>query len=253
MVYKCRFMNGIATRSVQMLNRLRPCLLCQSASAWYESPFTQLCHACRVDLPYILNPCFYCGIELPEGSDHGAVCAQCQQRDPVYTRCIAPFHFQPPMSALIHEFKDNGNFAFGACLAALTCQHLSDHLQDAATPDCLIPMPLHTGKLRSRGFNQSIVLASALSKQLALPMHRRLLIQSRPTQEQKTLNRKQRRRNMRDAFTLRQHEDLRDRHIALIDDVVTSQATVNEASRVLLKEGAAARVDVYCIARVDMK
>lgn len=253
MVYKMPDLMPWLKQLIGFQKQLRPCLLCDSRCLQHGPTFIQLCADCRQALPYILNPCFICGIELPDGSEHGAVCAQCQQRSPLYTRCLAPFHFNTPVDSLIHGFKDNANFAYGRVMSALLAQYIDEQLQATPAPDCLVALPLHRSRLRSRGFNQSILLANTLANSLGCPLLRQALLRQKPTQDQKTLSRKQRRQNIQNAFQLSDNISFKNKHIALIDDVVTSQATVNEASRILLRKGGAARVDIYCLARVDMR
>jgi ComF family protein len=107
-------------------------------------------------------------------------------------------------------------------------------------------VPLHPGRLRERGFNQSHLLARHLAATLKIHYADKLLVRHRATQTQSQLDARQRHRNVRKAFQLTQ--DLGDQHIVLIDDVVTTGATVNEISRLLKSQGAA-HVEVWCIAR----
>lgn len=114
-------------------------------------------------------------------------------------------------------------------------------------PQALVPVPLHRGRLRTRGYDQALELARALAQAGAPPVLADVLRRQRPTRAQSELGAKARRSNVHDAFVLRAGAPL-PAHVALIDDVMTTGATVSECARVLLA-GGVQRVDVWTIAR----
>jgi ComF family protein len=116
-------------------------------------------------------------------------------------------------------------------------------------PDLVIPVPLHPARLRERGFNQSLEIARLVTKRLQLELDGRSVKRIRPTPPQTGLSEKERRRNLRAAFTI--SRDLRGRHVALLDDVITTGATLSELSYMLTRHGVE-RVDLWALARTPM-
>lgn len=112
----------------------------------------------------------------------------------------------------------------------------------------LLPVPLANKRLRQRGFNQAAMLARWLSQSLDLPCEERVLRRIKDTDAQQNLDAKARKGNLRNAFSLIPDSDVKGRHLALIDDVLTTGATAQAIARLLMNAGAA-RVDVYCLAR----
>ncbi|MEW8195950.1 MAG: phosphoribosyltransferase family protein [Candidatus Thiodiazotropha sp.] len=113
-------------------------------------------------------------------------------------------------------------------------------------PDVLVPVPLHPLRLRKRGFNQSVEITRVVARQCRLPFDWRLCRRTKETKTQSELNEEERRRNISNAFQV--CADVKGTHLALVDDVITTGATVTELSRMLKKAGAK-RVDVWAIAR----
>jgi ComF family protein len=158
-------------------------------------------------------------------------------------RVVAPFEYRFPVDRLVQRFKFSGDLAIGRWLAL----RLAARARHEAHPQLLIPVPLTRARLRSRGFNQSVEIARAVSKQLRIPAAMRLLERTRDAPPQAGLSRRARRANLRGAFRCRRGV-LAGRHVVLIDDVVTTGATADAAARALKRAGAA-RVDVWAIAR----
>lgn len=118
------------------------------------------------------------------------------------------------------------------------------HLEDK--PELIIPVPLHTSRYRERGYNQSLEIARTLSSRIAVPVDYRSCIRTHATQPQTELTAKERRRNMKRAFTLA--KPVNASHVAILDDVATTGATVNELAKALRKAGVK-RIDVWVCAR----
>jgi ComF family protein len=150
-----------------------------------------------------------------------------------------------PADRLIQAFKFKRQLAAGRVLSHLLSEYVCAN--DLHRPDVLIPVPLHNLRMTKRGFNQACELGSYVGKVLDIPLLTTALRRHRHTQAQSGLSRKQRRRNVRGAFYW--HGPIQaGRHIALIDDVMTTGTTVTECTRVLKKAGAK-RVDIWVATR----
>lgn len=231
----------------------RRCLLCglDCNLEIAATPFDALCAACSAELPRIKNHCRHCGLPLPlppltpTTFNLTQICGQCQLDPPPYSRCIAPLLYQAPVSQLIAHFKYGGRLACGRLLSSELLRRLRREPQLGA--DLIAPVPLHWRRRWTRGFNQAEVIGDELSRALRLPLRVDLLARTRPTPPQQSLSASQRRINLRGAFALAAAAPL-NRHIALVDDVVTTGATVGEIARLLLDAGASS-VQVWCLAR----
>jgi len=150
---------------------------------------------------------------------------------------------------LITRFKHNAKWPFGHLLADVLGQYLQHRFDEGLPrPDVLLPVPLANKRLRQRGFNQAAMLARWLSQSLDLPCEERVLRRIKDTGAQQDLDAKARKHNLRNAFSLMPDARIKDRHLALVDDVLTTGATAQALARLLMNAGAA-RVDVYCLAR----
>ncbi|MFT0867612.1 ComF family protein [Pseudomonas sp. CAM1A] len=220
----------------------QPCLLCDERAG---QPYP-LCLACEQTLPWLQEQCRRCA--LPLALDD-LLCGNCSRRQPAFKRVIAPWHYGFPVDTLISRFKHNSQWPLGRLLAQLLGLSLSHHYHEGLPrPDCLLPVPLAGRRLRQRGFNQAAMLARWLARQLRLPCDEHLLQRVRDTPAQQALGAKARQRNLRQAFALTPGSELEGRHLALVDDVLTTGATAQTIARLLRKAGAR-RVDIYCLAR----
>lgn len=198
-----------------------------------------LCAGCRRELPHNRHACRQCGLPL----ETDAVCGACQRHPPAVDHSLIPFLYSAPIDRLIGQFKFSAKLPQGRLLARLLEQHLACQ---ATLPDLLVPVPLHPARMRQRGFNQALELAKPLSRRFRIPIDHRSCRRTLQTRPQHELKQRQRRRNIRGAFQVT--VPLTARHVALIDDVVTTGNTVNEVARVL-KQAGVARVDVWAVAR----
>ena len=196
------------------------------------------------ELPRNLSCCSVCALPLPQ--EHGAAttCGSCLMHRPWFDLCHAPFLYLPPFGRLIGDLKFNSGLTQARLLARL----LGDFLETAmeSPPELLIPVPLHPSRLRERGYNQSLELARPLSRQFGIPLQYKLCTRIRATPHQLSLKKQDRTRNVRGGF--RVSGKLNAGHVALIDDVITTGATVSELARQLKKNGVE-RVDVWAVAR----
>ncbi|MCX2888971.1 ComF family protein [Pseudomonas sp. DCB_BI] len=216
------------------------CLLCDVPAGQHYP----LCMACEQELPWLGDQCRYCALPLPMAD---LACAQCCRRLPAFEQVIALWHFGFPVDTLISRFKHNRQWPVGRLLAELLGHGLLHRFAEGLPrPDLLLPVPLARRRLRERGFNQAGMLGRWLSSQLGLPCDDRLLLRTRETPAQQWLDAKARRRNLRQAFTVA--GDVTGKHVAIIDDVLTTGATAQAIAQVL-REAGAHKVDVYCLAR----
>lgn len=204
----------------------------------------EICRHCMTHLPFNFNACRHCGAALTVPGD---ICGACLLAPPPMTRTLAPFVYANPISRLITRLKYGGNLQGAGILGELLAAWARERIE---TPQLLIPMPLHPRRLRRRGFNQALELARPLSRSLGIPLDNDLCVRHRDTAQQTGLHKKQRRANVRGAFSLRGTPAAR--HLALIDDVMTTGSTARELTRVLLRAGAQ-RVDVWVVARAESR
>ena len=129
--------------------------------------------------------------------------------------------------------------------------HISQHYENMPLPDIIIPIPLHRKRLVNRGFNQALALANAIKKNIDIPIDSRACQRIKATPPQIELSRKARRANLKKAFSLN-NSVIKGKHVALIDDVVTTGATANELAHMIRKNGAK-HIDVWCVARTKIK
>lgn len=205
------------------------CLLCSTATTRRD-----LCSDCSRDLPWNTQACTLCALPLPSGQP---VCGACLADPPSY-RCRTAFRYAFPVDRLVARLKYHGRLAPARVLGELLAEALI--IESEARPDLLLPMPLHPSRLRERGYNQATELARPLAKQLGLPLEHRLVRRIKATAMQKGLSANERQQNVRKAFEVdaaRFAAQGRPARVTIIDDVVTTGATVESLSQALLKAG----------------
>lgn len=224
------------------LKNVQLCLLCNEPA----DAQTPLCMACETDLPWLGDQCLTCALPLLAP---GMTCGGCLHEPPAFEQVAVPWVYGFPVDSLITRFKHSANWPFGHLLAEVLGQFLQHRFEeDLPRPHALLPVPLATRRLRQRGFNQASMLARWLGQQLDLPCEENLLQRILDTSAQQDLDAKARQLNLRNAFVLTPDAQVAGRHLALVDDVLTTGATAQALARLLIDAGAA-RVDVYCLAR----
>ena len=213
------------------------CLLCGEAGA----DGLDLCPACRDALPWNRSACARCALPLPAPAP---ACGRCLRAPPPFAATQAPWTYAFPLDRLLPRFKFHGDLAAGALVAG----RLARALAPVSRPQALVPVPLHRQRLRERGYDQALELARPLARSLGLPLLADGLRRERATAAQSALDAKARRRNVRGAFAVSPRTTW-PAHVALVDDVMTTGATLGECARVLRAAGVA-RVDVWVAARV---
>jgi ComF family protein len=211
------------------------CVLCGAAGAGERD----LCASCQAELPRNQPACRRCALPLAVGA---ARCGDCLKQPPAFTSACVPYRYAWPLDTLVQRLKFGAELAVGRVLGEL----LGEAVLAQPRPDLLVPVPLGRQRLVERGFNQAEELAHGVARRLAMPCAAGALRRTRETAAQSALQRAARRRNVRGAFVA--DAIVRGRHVALLDDVVTTAATVRECARVLRAAGAAS-VTLWALAR----
>ncbi len=223
----------------QLVNLLFPstCPVCRtSTDTISQAPF---CIRCWQSITYYRGPsCCSCGVPL--ASAHADRCGPCRESPPAFSRAVSFGKYEGTLAAAIHHFKFLGLRRLAAPLAEL--------LASVPTDDCdaIIPVPLSIGSLRIRGFNQALLLAHHLSKLRGIPLMMDLLIKILETPPQVGLSAQERAANVKKAFACTGRAG--GLNVILLDDVMTTGATVNACAKQLLRAGAR-NVQVLTLAR----
>lgn len=170
------------------------------------------------------------------------LCGHCLREPPAFDRTVALFTYAFPVDALIQALKYGHRLDLVRALAAPLAQRTAS----APRPDVLIAMPLHPHRLRERGFNQAMELAKIIARQLDIPLLPQGAERIRATTPQVDLPWKERAINLRGAFS--SNLDLTGKHVALVDDVMTSGASLHELALALRRQGAS-EISAWVVAR----
>ncbi len=242
-----RLRSFTAHRLARLVDTVTPpvCLACHDPLSTHDT----ICPACWTKIDFIRAPlCERLGIPLPYDSGAGTLSAQAVAAPPVYGRARAVARYDGVMRQLIHDFKfrdrQDARKLFGRWLAETGKILVAD-------ADVAVPIPLHRWKLLKRRFNQSAILSAELSRLTGLPNAPLALKRFRRTPPQLGLTAAQREQNVKGAFTVspRHRATIDGRHVLLIDDVITTGATITAATTALLSAGATG-VDVLSLALV---
>ncbi|PWB82023.1 MAG: amidophosphoribosyltransferase [Methylocystaceae bacterium] len=222
------------------------CLVCRKAVGDHGA----LCAACWSDIGFIERPfCERLGTPFDRDFGAGMISLEASADPPVFERARAVARYDSDKArSLAHRLKYYDRLELAEPLGRWMARAGADLLGEA---DLLVPVPLHRMRLFSRRFNQSAALAKVVSRESAVPVEAMALERVKPTPPQVGLTRNQRAVNMQGAFRIHEEKKIavEGKNIVLVDDVLTSGATVNAAARVLLR-ARAARVDVLVFARV---
>lgn len=196
-----------------------------------------ICPSCRERMPLPSHPlCSLCGVPFNgAGDDH--CCSSCLKSPPHFHAARAALVHDGPGRDLIHALKYNGRTHLRRPLALLIVEQLTDFVA-AQRPELIVPVPLHVTRLRSRGFNQALLVGELLAREWRIPLSRQALKRVRWTEPQIRLAAELRRKNVRDAFRVPDTALVSGKGVLLVDDVFTTGSTVDECSRMLVKAGA---------------
>lgn len=219
------------------------CASCKEPLAADTLPF--LCDSCRAQirpLPSNTPCCPRCGrpfvstAALAHSPTHH--CGACRSRKPAYTRAYTLFAYESPLREAIHALKYQRKLVLAPALGELFVRALPKPLP----VDCVIPVPLGPTRLRSREFNQSLLLAQQVARALGIPLDYSSLQRRIESAPQTSLSRRARLVNIRQAFHVEHATTVQGKTILLVDDVMTTGATVNECAKILRQSGSG---DVY--------
>lgn len=199
-----------------------------------------VCSNCQQSLLPINNPCRCCAASLNDVK--GGLCGRCIKQPPAFDRIFCHYQFDDVIRLLLHRYKYQNALYLRDFLAQMILDALTEMRQ---YPECLIPVPLHPARMKERGFNQSAELTKRLAKKLHIPSVLNLCSKEKHTPAQVKLDARQRQRNLENAFSCKPSPY---RHIAIIDDLLTTGSTVQALASVLKRKGVQ-RVDVWCCAR----
>lgn len=212
-------------------------------------PVPLFCTACWDTIaPLWLVGCSQCDRPLPSpvaltySPTHR--CHHCSVRPPAYVKAWTLYPYLPPLQDAICLFKYRGKVSLAKHLGRLMLEVLPPALE----ADLVMPVPLHPSRLREREFNQSLLLADHVATHLGLSLSYTNLVRTIPSAPQSTLSRKERIKNLRQAFAVRRPSLIAKKRVLLIDDVFTTGTTVHECAKVLRTAGAEA-VSVLTLAR----
>jgi len=207
------------------------CFLCRGAARGI------LCPACDADLPRLAGTlCPRCALPSP-GS---AVCGRCLADAPHYDATVAALAYRFPADTLVHSLKFRGQLALAPLMGDLLIDKIRERI------DLVVPVPLSRERLRERGYNQAVEIARHVAKERRVPLELTIMTRERNTQAQADLPWSERARNVRGAF--RCERSLDGAAIAVVDDVMTTGATLDELAATLKRAGAA-RVVNWVVAR----
>ena len=236
--------HAVDTHGSRLIDRLWParCLVCGERGQAQRD----LCGACARSLPWNRSACLRCAMPLPAspGATSATVCGDCLRHPPPLAQAHAAFVYARPLDRLLPRLKFHGDLAAGRLLAQLAL----DAFVACDRPDALLAIPLHRDRLRARGYDQALELARPLARALRLPLHQDVLVRLRATAPQSRLPASQRRRNLRGAFSIAKGAKALPAHVVLIDDVMTTGATLHAAAKALRRAGVE-RIDAWICAR----
>ena len=229
---------------------------CSMCSGELETTNQCICDACVSELPWLDSQCQQCAVPLSSDT----LCPDCQSTPPAYHRCISAFTYQTPIDNIILRLKNDPYASEIKQLTALLAERIIHTYKQAAKaiPQLVIPMPLHWRKMAQRGFNQSQIIGNLLSNyflyqhKTSIKIHSDICHRISNSQAQHTLDKKQRARSVKNAFSVSAQTDqnIKGKTVAVLDDVVTTGATANAIANALLKAGAK-QVDIWCLARTS--
>lgn len=236
-------------RSLQILRAigyrlLSPtCAICRLPSQQARD----LCLACEADLPLNHHACAQCALPITATS-HNLCCGNCLQKPPAFHCTLAPYLYQKGVTRLIYDLKFNQQLANANIMGQLLAEKVREYYANRKMPQVIIPIPLHKKRLRHRGFNQAAEIGKPISRHLNIALDLFNCQRIIDTAPQSSLAATQRRKNLRGAFAIK---PLHARHVAVLDDVITTGSTLREFCATLRKAGAE-QIDVWCVARTNL-
>lgn len=210
-----------------------------------------LCEECIKKINFISPPyCQRCGKKAKGVIVENSICGECRTAEPPFCYARAVGEYEGVLKSAIHYFKYKKKKQLKIPFAKIILEYLKncDIKEIFSQIEMIIPVPLHSSRIKERGFNQSELLSVNLGENINIPVVNDVLIRIRATLSQINLNRRERIENVKGAFAVENKEKIKDKVILLIDDVYTTGSTVKECAKMLKKNGAK-KVIVLTLAR----
>lgn len=207
-----------------------------------------LCWDCLARI-FVIHPpcCRICGDPVEGSVEDNFLCSSCSRKKPFFDIAKSAVRYTGIFQKLLQDFKYHGATWLSHDFASLMLACLRTHLSTADI-DIITCVPLYHAKERERSYNQAHLLAKGIVKHFRKPLLHNMVCRTRPTQSQTHLTSSERVANVNNVFAVKKISRVKSRRVLLIDDVMTTGATVNECSRVLKKAGAE-KVLVLTLAR----
>ncbi|MDO8675817.1 MAG: ComF family protein [Candidatus Omnitrophota bacterium] len=213
------------------------CALCRAFLN--DGRHKQLCDVCRASIPFNVPPfCRLCPRRLEIFTPDG-ICPACAARSPSYDAGWSACLYDESMRRLLHAFKYSGKTRLAPAFAQVLNAFIDTYHIPLNRFDFCVPVPLHPARLRERGFNQSEILCGVLRGRYGLACRGDILARTRSTEPQAALGAKERWTNLEGAFRINHSDAVADKSVLIVDDLFTTGATAEAASRALKEAGAA--------------
>lgn len=210
------------------------CFICDQYDEQIED--AHICTECREKLVFINDhKCKICGKPLEIGYVPDK-CPECINNKHYFTKAISPLEYTGFIKDVIYKYKYSKKPYMYKLLGSLMVQAFLDN--NIKNIDLIVPVPLHRSKMLERGFNQAELLGVYISKKFNIPIDSKNLCRIRKTEIQNKLKKQERHKNVKNAFKIKKDDIFKGKRILLVDDIMTTGATVDECSRVLLRAGA---------------
>ena len=224
---------GVCQHPLEPSNITFVCIDCWSKIKWLKDPY---CSKCSRPLSSTFEsiPTF--------------LCPECRRQNVHFNRAFIPTLYEGVMKKVIHLLKYNKKTGIMRTLEKIIRSYFNCLNSSFPCLDLVVPIPLHRKKLRERGFNQAELIAKVVAKHLQVRLIKGNLKRTKATVTQTSLDREERRRNLREAFTIKNRDEFQAKNVLLVDDVYTTGTTIKEAAKVL-KQARVKDVYVFALAR----
>jgi len=208
---------------------------CLCAYCEQKIPKGYLCPKCEEKITFLYPPrCKYCFEKITPGK--ATTCMKCSNKTIYYSNLVSITAYQEPMPTLIHSFKYRNHDYLDRLFSPLIIKYLTRIGFDNTSYDMIIPVPLHKHKLKTRGYNQSLLLSKLLSNYFKIPLINDIIFVTEYKPSQTKFTKQKRQENVEGIFQIRKAID--NKKIILVDDIFTTGSTINSCSQALHKNGA---------------
>jgi competence protein ComFC len=215
------------------------CLSCKSKLKKSLCVDDIICLECWGKIKKVSPPfCRRCGRHLEKADFDKNICPRCLKDDPHFDRAYAPCVYEGVLKELIHGFKYSKKDYLGRILSNFMADFIREYKLPVELIDMIIPMPLHSSRLREREFNQAQILGENLGKEFNMRVRTDVLKRVRATKTQTSLQDSQRLSNVKGSFCVTKPDSLNGKSVLMVDDVLTTGATCSEAALALKNAGA---------------